>query len=178
MSGRLFAFVGPSGVGKDSVMGGIAAQFGLGSVRRVITRPSDAGGEDFDGVSEADFDRLIAEDAFAIWWGAHGLRYGIPRREIGGPEDRLINLSRAVLAEAQQVLPGLEIILITAPREVLRARLEARGRESAAEVARRLARADQPMPDGVQYHSVDNSGALEDTVAAVAALLYPDSAAR
>lgn len=178
MSGRLFAFVGPSGVGKDSVMAGLAERFGLGSVRRVITRPSDAGGEDFDGVTEAEFDRLIADDAFAIWWGAHGLRYGIPRAELGGEADRLINLSRAVLGEAQQVLPGLEIVLITAPRDVLRARLETRGREDAAEVERRLARADQPMPEGVSYHSVDNSGALADTVQTVSELLYPDSSAR
>lgn len=178
MSGRLFAFVGPSGVGKDSVMDAMVTRWGLGAVRRVITRPSAAGGEDFDGVTWAEFDVLIAEGAFAICWDAHGLRYGIPKDQIGGADDRVINLSRAVLAEAQQVLPGLEIVLITAPADVLRARLLARGREDAAEVERRLARAAQPMPEGVAYHTVDNSGALADTVQAVSELLYPDSSAR
>ncbi|MEO0912102.1 MAG: hypothetical protein AAFY59_03810 [Pseudomonadota bacterium] len=40
MTGRFIAVVGPSGVGKDSVMAGMAARTGqLKLVRRVITRP-------------------------------------------------------------------------------------------------------------------------------------------
>ena len=48
MTGRFIAVVGPSGVGKDSVMQGMAARDPrIVLARRVITRPSDAGGEDF-----------------------------------------------------------------------------------------------------------------------------------
>ena len=56
MTGRFIAIVGASGVGKDSVMAALAASDPrLRLVRRVITRPSAAGGEDFDGVTEDAF---------------------------------------------------------------------------------------------------------------------------
>ena len=54
--GRLIAGVGPSGVGKDSVMQGVAEVMPqLHLVRRVITRAPGLGGEDYDAVSEAQF---------------------------------------------------------------------------------------------------------------------------
>ena len=50
--GRLIAVVGPSGVGKDSVMAGLHGAIpDLHLVRRVITRAPDLGGEDYDAVS-------------------------------------------------------------------------------------------------------------------------------
>ena len=79
-SGRLIAVVGPSGVGKDSVMQGVAAVVpSLHLVRRVITRPSDLGGEDYDAVVETQFQDMAENNAFAIHWRAHGLFYGIPQ---------------------------------------------------------------------------------------------------
>ena len=63
--GRLIAVVGPSGVGKDSVMLGIhQAMPDVHLVRRVITRPAAAGGEKFDAVTETEFADLAANGAF------------------------------------------------------------------------------------------------------------------
>lgn len=181
MTGRLIAFVGPSGVGKDSVMEALSARCDLPLVRRVITRPANSGGEDFEGVTMEDFETRRAAGAFAIHWPAHGLMYGIPHTELApvhDGEDRLINLSRAILPEAQANLPGLRVFLVTAPRDVLRARLMARGRETAEDIERRLDRADMSMPDGVQFDEIDNSGPLEGTLEAVCVALYPPKAAR
>ena len=56
MSGRVFAVVGPSGAGKDTLIEAARrARPDLAIVRRVITRPEAAGGEDFEGVDEAVF---------------------------------------------------------------------------------------------------------------------------
>ncbi|WP_375172594.1 phosphonate metabolism protein/1,5-bisphosphokinase (PRPP-forming) PhnN [Pseudooceanicola sp.] len=174
MSGRLIGVVGPSGVGKDTVMGAVARAWpGLHLVRRVITRPEDAGGEAFDGVTEDQFRRRVDAGDFALHWQAHGLHYGIPRQvEAVLAEGRvaMVNLSRSVLGEAQDRFPGFAVLSLTAAPAVLAARLEGRGREHGAEIERRLARAENALPPGLdRVVTIDNSGALEETVAAVLA---------
>ena len=174
--GRLIAVVGPSGVGKDSVMEGLAATPGFALVRRVITRPSEAGGEAFDGVTQKAFDRMAGQGAFALHWQAHGLSYGIPAAEtarLAQGTDLLVNLSRAVLVEASRRFPGLIVLNLTAAPEVLAARLAARGRETPQDIARRLARADLALPQGLDIRTVDNGGALPDTIRAARAVLDP-----
>jgi ribose 1,5-bisphosphokinase len=177
MSGRLIAVVGPSGVGKDSVMAGmIAAQPDLALVRRVITRAADAGGEDYDPVSTARFDQMRDAGAFCLSWQAHGLHYGIPeavRAQVASGRTLLVNLSRGILPEAKRQFPTLLILNITAPLEVLAERLAGRGRESREEIARRLARASFALPDGLDAVTVTNDGPLKDTVARALSLIYP-----
>ena len=113
---RLVAIAGPSGAGKDMLMAlACAADPGIRAARRVITRPAEAGGEDFDGVTEAEFARRLAASEFALHWRAHGLGYGIPAAELAGVGTVLMNLSRAVLAKAVAHLPGLTVLLVTAP---------------------------------------------------------------
>ena len=126
----VFAIVGPSGAGKDTLLAGaLAARPDLVLLRRVITRPTEAGGEDFDGVTVAEFARRKAAGDFALDWQAHGLFYGIPAALLDPARDVLFNGSRAALPAAQARFPGLVVIVVTAPVAVLAARLAARGRE-------------------------------------------------
>ena len=177
MTGRFIAVVGPSGVGKDSVMQALAVRepsFIL--ARRVITRPSDAGGEDFDGVTEVAFQRRVDAGDFALHWSAHGLQYGIPRsvdEVLAQGLDVVANLSRAVLSEANARFAWFEVINLTATRDVLAARLTARGRETATQISARLDRSVCPLPADIQVHSVDNSRALNLTVQDIRERLYP-----
>lgn len=177
-AGRLIAVVGPSGVGKDTLMHGLAAAEPRAHLaRRVITRPAEAGGEDFDAVSAEAF----AARSFALSWQAHGLHYGIPEAALaplatGG--DVLVNLSRSVLPEAAARWPGMVTLALEAPPEILAARLAARGRESAADIAARLARARFALPEGVEAVRIDTSAAPEAVVAAAHAALYPPSGTR
>ncbi|NOD36730.1 MULTISPECIES: phosphonate metabolism protein/1,5-bisphosphokinase (PRPP-forming) PhnN [unclassified Ruegeria] len=177
----VIAVVGPSGVGKDSVMQALVAQAsGIQRLRRVITRPEGEEGEDFDRVSVATFQQMERAGAFALSWPAHGLFYGVPTeitRQRNEADAVLVNLSRKVLVQAQEVFGDLIVISLTAEADVLAQRLSARGRESATEQARRLGRAKAPLPDGLnRVIEVDNSGALEDTVAEILAQLQPESA--
>ncbi|MCE8532980.1 phosphonate metabolism protein/1,5-bisphosphokinase (PRPP-forming) PhnN [Ruegeria pomeroyi] len=177
----VIAVVGPSGVGKDSVMAALAARDpGFHLIRRVITRPDQAGGEVFTGVSQQDFDAKRAGGVFALSWQAHGLSYGVPMptdEERAGARALLVNLSRAVLLQAQGVFHPFAVLSLTARPEVLAARLAARGREDVADQARRLGRADMALPAGLRrVITIDNSGPLDDTVEAVLAHLQRESA--
>jgi ribose 1,5-bisphosphokinase len=175
-AGRFIAVVGPSGVGKDSVMAGLMARRpGLRSVRRVITRAADAGGEAFDSVTVAAFEAREARGDFVLHWGAHGLSYGIPAEvsdDLAAGRDVLVNLSRGVLTEAAVRFPGMVVLSLTADRETLASRLVGRGREPVADLAARLARAAPPVPEGVPVVEVCNDGTLAAAVDAAEAGLF------
>lgn len=165
---RIVAVVGPSGVGKDSLIRAlVAADIAMVWMRRVVTRPADPT-EPFVPVDGTTFDAMEAKQAFALSWRAHGLRYGIPQAEVAalGPgQTGLVNLSRGVLGDAAKVLPRLSVLSVTAPAEVLARRLSDRGRESAGAVAARLDRPAPAFSEVLPMFVVDNGGTLEDAVA-------------
>jgi ribose 1,5-bisphosphokinase len=181
MGGRLIYLMGPSGSGKDSLIG--AAQELLRSqncevVRRVITRSAESVGEDAIGVSREEFAHLKAQGGFALAWSANGLEYGIPIQIdewLMSGRDVLVNGSRGYLEEALLRYPALMPVLITVSDKVLLKRLVRRGRESLAEIEARLLRnalfVDRGTIDGVQIMTLDNSGDLDITVASLMELL-------
>ncbi|WP_181699974.1 phosphonate metabolism protein/1,5-bisphosphokinase (PRPP-forming) PhnN [Chthonobacter albigriseus] len=182
-TGAFVAVVGPSGVGKDSVMAEVRRRLGddprFVFARRVITRVPD-GTEDHDTIDEASFDAAERAGAFSLSWRAHGLGYGIPARyadDVAAGRVVVANLSRAVLDDARRRFPRTLVLCITAPAAIVARRLAARGRESASEIAERLARAEAVPASGPGIVTVDNGGAL-DSAAALAvshlnALLEP-----
>ena len=88
-----------------------------------------------------------------------------------------MNLSRAVLLEAQEVFGDFIVLSVTARPEVLAERLTARGREDAEEVQRRLARAVNPLPEGLaRVYEIDNSGVLSAALNAALAAIQPERA--
>ena len=170
----IIAIVGPSGAGKDTLIrGALAARPDLRLARRVITRATEAGGEDFDGVTPEDFAARKARGDFVIAWEAHGLSYGIPKDQVTGAGDVIFNGSRAALPEAVRVFPGLRVILVTAPGIVLAARLAARRRETAEDIRARLSRAAFEMPEGIPFQTVINDASPEIGVARLLAALQP-----
>ena len=176
-AGRLIAVVGPSGVGKDSVMAGmIAARPDMRRVRRTITRAPGLGGEDYDAVTPKAFEAAAQDGAFCVYWTAHGLSYGIPAdvlTDVQRGKDCLANFSRSALEHANAVFPNLTVLNISASPATLARRLAGRGRETEAEIAARLAQADKCLPAGLDVVTITNDGALDDTVAKALAALQP-----
>jgi ribose 1,5-bisphosphokinase len=165
--GRLIAVVGPSGAGKDTLLEAAkAARPDLYFVRRVITRPTEAGGEDYDGVTDAEFSRRLERGAFAFHWRAHGLSYGVPADIddlLASGRDVVFNGSRAALPGILARYPNLRVVLVTAPNAVLADRLARRGRETRAEIEARLSRSKFETREGAVV--VVNDGTVEDGVA-------------
>jgi len=165
---RLIWLTGPSGSGKDSLLDALRAAPPprLLIAHRYITRAADAGGENHVALTEPEFEHRAALGLFAMSWEAHGFRYGIgceTEQWLLRGQNVVVNGSRLHLAQAQarfgsQLLP---VCLQVSPA-VLAARLRQRGREDEAEIARRLARAAQPQPDGCLI--LNNDGALAETV--------------
>ena len=174
--GRLILVVGPSGVGKDTLIDA-AKSLGLSGVRivrRDITRPADLGGEDYASLTDTDFEERQASGHYALSWRAHGLSYGVPADILGdlaAGHRVVVNVSRSVLDEARRRFENLLIISVTARPEVIRERLKARGRESASEIEGRVSRAAEFVVEGADVVELRNDGPRAEAVAAFVALL-------
>lgn len=170
--GTLILVVGPSGSGKDTLID--AARSALADDPRFhfptrdITRPADAGGEKHNSVDTDTFDRRRAAGAYALAWGAHELFYGVPA-EIGGilaaGSSVVVNVSRSVIDEARDRFPPTAVVSLSVPEAVLRARLAARGRETAEQIDARVARAAAVPVEGPHVFDVVNDGTVETAVA-------------
>nr|WP_232845646.1 phosphonate metabolism protein/1,5-bisphosphokinase (PRPP-forming) PhnN [Aurantimonas marina] len=180
MPGPFVAVVGPSGVGKDSLLAIAAATLapdtGFFFPRRVVTRIALAEAEDHDSLTPAAFAMAEAEGAFCLTWSAHGLSYGLPTeisKRLEAGEAVVANISRGALRNAAERFPRLYVIEITAPRHLLVERIAARGRESPEEIDRRLRRQTTlDVPLGVEaIHRIDNAGAIDAAAAAFVAIL-------
>ncbi len=178
MIGTLFLIVGPSGVGKDTLIDGAKARLAddpsYHFVQRCITRPADAGGEDHIAIESADFDSLRKEGGFALFWSAHGLSYGIPANiaaHLATGQHVVANVSRTILEGARTQFSPLNIIAISAPSDVIGERLARRGRETASEIADRIARAAAYEVSGRDVVHLSNDSNVEAGIAQLVEIL-------
>ena len=172
--GRLIVLLGPSGSGKDTLISAARSEFDRSPdvlfVQRVITRPSDAGSEDHIAMSDAEFDAAIDEGQFALTWAANGLRYGLLRdieAHLAAGNVAVVNGSRGAWNVIRQVFPSAVAVEIKVDPGILAQRLQARGRESSAEINARLVRASALSAQLEPEIVIDNSGPVETARAAL-----------
>ena len=166
--GTFFLVVGPSGAGKDSLIDGARKLLEPTGryvfARRVVTRPAGSPGEDHEAATDEAFDAREAKGDFLITWGAHGLRYGLPvelKRLVEAGRNVIANGSRATIAALAARLPRFVVVEVTAPPEVLAARIAGRGRESGEAIEKRLSRTVEPRPEGIRAATVCNDQSVE-----------------
>lgn len=167
MNTRLVYVMGPSGAGKDSVLGWLREHLPTGLpvhwAQRTITRPAESGGEAHEAVEPDAFVHLQAQDAFALAWHANGLHYGVRHSELAPLQQGhwvLVNGSRGHWPQAAQSHPGLQVVHITADPATLARRLTQRQRETPEEIRQRIARASAfVVPPGAI--EVFNNGTLD-----------------
>jgi ribose 1,5-bisphosphokinase len=159
--GRLVLVVGPSGAGKDTLIGRArtACRDDRTVVfpRRIVTR-SPSAFEDNEFMPPAAFEQAARRGAFAFWWSAHGHLYGIPLAvdfDIEAGRTVVCNVSRAIVVTVRRRYANVVTVLITAPRQELRRRLAARERASDGRVADRMSRGEiaDVRPDVVIHNA-------------------------
>ncbi len=174
--GRFVLVVGPSGAGKDTVLAGVklrcAGDPAIVFPRRIVTRPaSDA--EDNDSLTPKAFDSAIGNGAFAFWWQAHGLKYGIPRTaedDIRASRTVVCNVSRGVIGTVRGRYAYVATVEITAPADVLATRLAGRARDTDGSLDARLRR-NAAFTAFQADHVIQNIGAPDDAAQALLAVI-------
>jgi ribose 1,5-bisphosphokinase len=144
--GRLVLVVGPSGAGKDTLLGlakaACAEDPGIVFPRRVITRQASAS-EDNEEVSDGTFQEALSRGDFAMHWEAHGHRYALSRAiddDIRAGRTVVANVSRTVIAKMRRAYADVVVVSITAPPNVLAERIALRARGSDGRLDQRLNR--------------------------------------
>jgi ribose 1,5-bisphosphokinase len=173
VQGVLVLVVGPSGAGKDTLIGAarevLADDGRFVFVRRVVTRGAVAELEDHESIGRAGFEAARERGDFALDWEAHGLRYALPgsiAEALAAGQVVVANVSRRIVAEALRKYARARVVVVTADAAVRAQRLAGRGRESAQEVAARLSREGAAVPAGVAPVVIDNSGTLQAGISA------------
>ena len=179
--GTLFLMVGPSGAGKDSLIQAAIESFADNAsfviARRVITRPLDRAREDHEPVTVDEFVRRKNQNGFMLAWNVYDTHYGIPmsyEQELASGRHVIANVSRTVVGLGVENFAPARVIQVTAPREVLEARLMTRADPSTA--AARLARA-VVLPDGIPVTHLLNARDLNTGASRLVRLLTAESQA-
>jgi ribose 1,5-bisphosphokinase len=165
--GRLVLVVGPSGAGKDTLIGlARAACAGDGNIvfpRRVVTREPSAF-EDNEQVSLEAFRHAQVQGEFAIHWQAHGHCYALRRAiddQLRAGRAVVANVSRTVVQAMRCVYADVVVVMVTAPSEILSQRLAGRARGSDGQIADRLRRAVDDAAAAPDL-TIMNVGSAED----------------
>ncbi len=169
--GNLFYLIGPSGAGKDTLLlyarqqidGSLPILF----AHRYITRPSQAGGENYIALTEDEFDQRQQLGLFALTWQSHHNKYGLGieiEAWMKAGVHVVINGSREHLPVASQRFPEMRVILLEVSAATIRQRLEQRGRETADEIEARIVHNQQlPAVAHPHLHILNNDTPLAET---------------
>ena len=144
--GRLVLVVGPSGAGKDTLLGlakaACADDTGIVFPRRVITRQASAS-EDNEEVSAATRQRASERGQVAVQCETYGHRYALSRAiddDIRAGRSVVANVSRTVIAKMRRAYANVVVVQVTAPPNVLAERIALRARGSDGRLDQRLNR--------------------------------------
>jgi len=159
--GRLVLVVGPSGAGKDTLIGlAQAACAGDSSIvfpQRVVTREASSF-ENNEAVSPMLFGQMLAHGNFAFQWEAHGLRYGVPSSivdDVRAGRTIVVNASRTIIEFARRSYANVTVVSVTAPPDVLAERIAARARPSDGQIDDRIRRTVVAAIPDVIINNVD-----------------------
>lgn len=152
--GAIFVVSAPSGAGKTSLVKRIVREVpDIAVAVSHTTRPKrdgDVDGKDYHFVERAEFEELIAADAFVEHADVFGNYYGTSHAAIETCQaqgaDVILEIDWQGAKQVRERLPGTVAVFVVPPsKEVLLGRLRGRGTDSEEVIARRTAEAVDEM---------------------------------
>jgi len=161
--GNLFVVAAPSGAGKSSLVKALM-ELDAGVQPSVSHTTRAPRGQEFHGreyffIDDAQFDDMVANNAFLEWAYVHGNRYGTSKSTI---EERISQGLDVVLeidfqgaVQIKRLFANAVLIFILPPSwEELRSRLQRRGEDTAEVIEIRLANAATEMARAHEFDFV------------------------
>ena len=178
---RLVVLSGPTAVGKGTVVNRLRdlhpEVWVSVSVTTRAPRPGEQDGVHYLFITDAQFDRLIADGALLEWAVVHGKhRYGTPRQPVldalGADRPAVLEIELQGARQVRQTWPDAHFVFLAPPtwEELLR-RQAVRGTEDPAERARRLETARGEMAAQGEFDTTIVNRDVEQAVADLVDLL-------
>ena len=163
MRGTLYIVAAPSGAGKSSIVNACLARDP--NIRLSISftsrapRPGERHAEHYHFVSADEFERMVAVGDFFEHALVHGDWKGTARQsvepQLAAGKDVLLEIDWQGARQVRRQVPDAVSVFILPPsREALQQRMRARGQESEAVIAQRLAAAREEMSHYTEFDYV------------------------
>ena len=159
--GQLIVISGPSGVGKSTLIRSLTAKlqrqpfFSVSATTRKM-RPGEIDHVNYHFITQAEFDRMVAQNEFLehATYAAHS--YGTPAApilaQLEAGRDVLLDIEVQGALQVKRSYPDAVLIFIMPPsREELERRLRSRGDTSEEQIRMRLERASWEMEQRSWY---------------------------
>jgi guanylate kinase len=161
--GQLFVVSAPSGTGKTTVVESLAAGLSHLQISRSYTsrqaRPGEADGVDYNFVSRARFEAMLAGDQFLEWAEIYGNLYGTSQvdteRLIAAGDDVVLVIDvQGARKVRRRTLPLVSVFIMPPSAAVLESRLRGRCTDSDEQIQRRLSVARGEITAFAEYDYV------------------------
>ena len=145
--GMLLVISGPSGAGKGTLVNKLLEKdpsfvFSVSATTRA-PRPNEIEGVHYHFISEAEYDRLLEEDAFLEHASVHGHRYGTLKSEVYRQMEQGRNVlldidPQGASAVMEKEKDCVSVFILPPSYNELKVRLHTRNTEQPEEIQRRL----------------------------------------
>ncbi|HUR19993.1 MAG TPA: guanylate kinase [Vicinamibacterales bacterium] len=184
-AGLLLVVSAPSATGKTTVVEQLVQVLpGLRMSRSYTSRPARPGEEDgldYNFISRAAFEAMIARDAFLEWADVFGNYYGTGREEtesrLAAGEDLVLVIDVQGARQVREHMPQTAAVFMLPPSfEVLEQRLRKRSKDPEPEMLRRLETARREVDAVSNYDYVVVNDVLERCVGELAGIVVAERA--
>ena len=181
--GLLFVVSAPSGTGKTTVVERLVQVVPDLSLSRSYTsrqaRPGEADGVDYNFITRARFDQMIAADAFLEWADVFGNLYGTgaadAERDLAAGRDLVLVIDVQGARQVRQRFPATVGVFVMPPSyAVLEQRLRGRSKDPEDAMQRRLRTAREEVAAFAEYDYVIVNDELEACVERLRAIVVAE----